>query len=134
VNHSVLYTYRLAGRRVMTLFALLVGAAMLGTAAHYGAPWYFFAPVGIAVAMLIWLVVRNPQSGCDLNARSLFFFYQGKTETIPLADVASMKVTNWTDGPDTVALHLKSGKVVRVPSLCADSKLVPALRELGVID
>ncbi len=132
MSHAPLYTYRLSGRRPMTIFALGVSAAMLAAAIHYGASWYFYAPVGLGTAMLIWAIIRNPQSGAELNADALRFFHNGKEETVRLADIARMTASTSSDGPDTVALHLKSGKVVHVPSLCADSKLAPALRDLGV--
>jgi hypothetical protein len=127
-----IYTYRLSGRRVMMVVALGVCAVMLAFAAYEGAPWYFYAPVGLAGAMALWAIIANPQSGSELNAQSLSFFYQGKTQTIPIADITAMKVTRWSDGPDTVALHLRSGETIHVPSLCADSKLAIALRDLGV--
>jgi hypothetical protein len=129
-----LYTYHMSGRRAVTVFALGVGAAMLGIGVGYNAPWYFFAPVGLAVAMLVWAIVYNPQSGCVLSADRLFFHNRGKEETLYFADTASITVRSWSDGPDEVSFHLKSGRVVHVPSLCADSKLAAALRDLAIVE
>ncbi len=134
MNPTFHYSYRLSGRRVMTVFALGVSAVMLAFAVRYQAPWYFYAPVVLAAAMLVWLIIHNPQSGADLSADAFHFFHNGKEQTVRLADIAHMTVSRWTEGPDTVALYLKSGDVIHVPSLCADSKLAPALRDAGVVE
>jgi hypothetical protein len=114
------------------VFALVVSMMMLTFAARYAAPWYFLVPVGLAAAMALLAIIFNPQTGSTLNAKTLDFFNRGTQETVQIRDVASMKVTKWSDGPDTVALTLSSGRIVHVPSMCADSKLAVALRELGI--
>jgi hypothetical protein len=132
MNVAPLYTYHLSGRRPGMVFALVFSLAMLAFAARYAAPWYFLVPVGLAAAMALWAIIANPQTGSILTPETLHFFNRGSKETVCIAEIASMKVTNWSDGPDTVAITLKSGDVVYVPSLCADSKLAVALRGLGV--
>jgi hypothetical protein len=132
MNVAPLYAYRLSGRRAGTIFAFGASIAMMAFAARYAAPWYFLVPVGLAAAMALWAIIANPQTGSILTAETLHFFNRGSKETVRIADVASMKVTNWSDGPDTVALTLTSGRVIHVPSLCADSKLAVALRGLGI--
>jgi hypothetical protein len=127
-----LYSYRLSGRRAGTIFALGVSAVMLAFGAHHAAPWYFLVPVGLAAAMALWAIITNPQTGSTLTAETLHFFNRGAEEKVYIADVASMKVEKWSDGPDTVTLTLTSSRVICVPSLCADSKLAGALRVLGV--
>ncbi len=84
--------------------------------------------------MALWAIIANPQSGLALNAETLYFFNRSTQETVRITDIASMKVSRWSDGPDTVALTLKSGGMVNVPSLCADSKLSVVLRDLGVVE
>jgi hypothetical protein len=128
------YTYHLSGRRPATIFVLGVSLAMLAYGAYHEAPWYFLMPVGLSVAMALWAIIANPQAGSTLNADILHFYNQGTQETVHLKDIATMKVSNWTDGPDTVALTLKSGDIVHVPSMCADSKLAVKLKELGVVE
>jgi hypothetical protein len=132
MNDATLYQYRLSGRRPMTFFGLAVFFVMAATGIIYTAPWYFMAPVGMAGAMLIWAIAANPQSGSELTRDKLTYFYQGKTSSVHMADVVHMKVSRWSDGPDTVALTLRSGEVVHVPSVCADSKLAVALKDMGV--
>jgi hypothetical protein len=131
---SPLYIYHLSGRRRGTIFALGVGMAMLALGISHAAPWYFLAPVALSLAMALWLIIANPQSGSVLNTETLYFFYRNKKETLRIADIASMKVTDWSDGPDTVAITLKSGDIVHVPSMCADSKLAVALRGLKIAE
>lgn len=127
-----LYAYRLSGRRAGTLFALGASIAMLAFGAHHAAPWYFLVPVGLAGAMALWAIIANPQTGSSLTAETLHVYNRGNSETVHIADIARMNITKWSEGPDTVAITLKSGDVVHVPSLCADSKLAIALRGLGV--
>jgi hypothetical protein len=134
MKDAILYSYLLSGRRPAMIFVLGVSVMMLAFAAHYEAPWYFLVPVGLSAAMALWAIIANPQTGLTLNADTLHFFNRGTQETVHIKDVASMKVTKWSDGPDTVALTLTSGRIVHVPSMCADSKLAVALRELGVAE
>jgi hypothetical protein len=132
------YAYHLSGRRMATILMLVVSAVMLAFVSRYvarnEAPWYFIVPVGLSAAMGLWAIIANPQAGSRLDADSLHFYNGAAQETIRIKDVASMKVTNWTDGPDSVTLTLKSGAVIDVPSLCADSTLAVALRDLGVAE
>jgi hypothetical protein len=128
------YTYHLSGRRPATIFVLGVSLAMLAFGAYREAPWYFLVPVGLSTAMALWAMIANPQAGSKLTADTLYFYNGSRQATIPIKDIASMKISKWSDGPDTVALTLKSGDIVDVPSMCADSKLAGALRELGVVD
>jgi hypothetical protein len=134
MNVVPLYTYHLSGRRSGMVFALVFSVAMMAFAARYAAPWYFLIPVGLAAAMALWAIIANPQTGSILTAETLHLFNRSSKDVVHIADIASMKVTNWSDGPDTVTLTLRSGRVVYVPSLCADSKLAIALRGLGVSD
>jgi hypothetical protein len=134
MKDAILYSYLLSGRRPAMIFVLGVSVMMLAFAAHYEAPWYFLVPVGLSAAMALLAIIFNPQTGSTLNAETLDFFNRGTQETVQIRDVASMKVTKWSDGPDTVALTLTSGRIVHVPSMCADSKLAVALRELGVAE
>jgi hypothetical protein len=132
MNIMPLYTYHLSGRRSAVVFALVFSVAMMAFAARYAAPWYFLVPVGLAAAMALWAIIANPQTGSILTPETLHLFNRSSKDVVHIADIASMKVTNWSDGPDTVAITLKSGEIVHVPSLCADSKLAVALRGLGV--
>lgn len=134
MNGPTLYTHRLSGRRPMTFFGFGVFVVMIVMGISDAAPWYFMAPVGVAGVMLIWLIFENPQSGSDLTSETLTFFHRKNRTAISIADIASMKVTRWTDGPDTVMLRLKSGDVVHVPSMCADSKLAVALKDAGILE
>jgi hypothetical protein len=132
MNDALIYTYHLSGRRLATIFALGVSLLIWAFAAHYAAPWYFQAPVGLSAAIALWSIIANPQTGSSLTAETLYFYNNSDTETVHVSDIASMKITHWSDGPDTITLTLISGRVIQVPSMCADSKLAVMLRELGV--
>jgi hypothetical protein len=134
MNATHVYSYRFSGRSAATISGLIVSIAMLAIAAAYAAPWYFVAPAVLSALMLIWAIARNPQSGCDLDRTTLHFFTQAETVRVHLTDIVSMKVTRWSDGPDSVTLTLASGDKITVPSMCADSKLAVTLKELGVVE
>lgn len=131
---GTLYSYNLSGRRAGTVFALSLTLMMLTVGVTYGAAWYFLAPLGIAAVLALWAIIANPQTGSSLNAEELRFWNRSNAEAVRIADVASMTVRRWTDGPDTVALTLKSGNVVHIPGMCADSKLAVALRDMGILE
>jgi hypothetical protein len=131
---SPIYAYRYSGRRTGSFVGLFFSLVFLPIAIFGQAPWYAFLPVVFAIGMCLWAVVRNPQYGSDLTAQRLTFFANGKTEAVAIDDIARMTISRWTDGPDEVALHLKSGSQVKVPSMCADSKLAIALKNLGIPD
>ncbi len=114
------------------LFVLCFSVAMIAFVARYSDTWYFQIPVVLSAAVALWAIIANPQTGSTLTTQKLSFYNRSKPEDVLIKDIASMKVTNWTDGPDTVALTMKSRVVVHVPSMCADSKLAVALRELGI--
>jgi hypothetical protein len=129
---DAIYSYHLSGRRPSTAFVLVFFILFLFACVHLQVNWYLYVPCGAGALMAMWAIVANPQTGSWLSPES-FYFYNGKTKSeIALADIAFMKVQNWTDGPDSVTFVLKDNKKVLVPSLCADSKLAPALRGLGV--
>jgi hypothetical protein len=132
MTDQTLYSYRLSGRRPMTIFAFVVSVAMMGFAAHYAAPWYFLVPVGLSAVMALLAIIANPQTGSTLSSKTLQLLNRGKTETIHIKDIVRMRVTHWHDGRDSVSLTLKSGGFIYVSALCADNGLVIALRELGV--
>ena len=134
MNEAPLYSYRTSGRRPGTIAAFCLFALILGFGITYGAPWYFLMPVGLFGLLIVWAIVANPQTGLVLTRYELQFFNRSTKQAVAVDDIAGMTVGQWSDGPDTVTLHLKSGQMVQVPSLCADSKLAPALRVLGITD
>ncbi len=105
---------------------------MIGLGLLYSAPWQFFVPATMVVAMMAWAVARNPLSGTDLDVETLQFFHNGTRTTVRLTEINYLTVHRNTDEPDTVRLVIKSGKIIHVPSLCADSQLASALQRLGI--
>jgi hypothetical protein len=127
-----LYVYELSGRRSAMIFVLIVSMLLLAIAAGYSASWHFLLPVCLSGA--IWAIIENPKTGSILTAETLLFFNHGTQEIVLIKDIVSMRVTKQSDGPDTVTLTLKSGRVVHIPSLCADSQLAIALQHLGITE
>ncbi len=132
MHEPTLYSYHLSGRRAGTIFVVILFMLMAVFGVSYGAPWYFLAPLALGGGMAIWAIIANPQTGSTLTAQHLSLFNRGEHETIDIADISHMEIRRWTDGPDTVILTLTSGRIVQVSSMCADSKLAVALRDLGV--
>jgi hypothetical protein len=133
-NETLLYSYHLSGRRPGTFIVLTLSLTMLAFAARYADTRYFLLPVGLASLMALWAIATNPQSGATLSNETLRYYNRGPVESVQIKDIASMKISSWSDGPDTVTLNLKSGRVVHVPNLSADSKLAVALRSLGITE
>jgi hypothetical protein len=129
---KTIYIYELSGRRAAMIFVLAVSMLLLAIAASYSAPSYFLLPVCLSGVLALWAIVANPKTGSTLTAETLHFFNCGIQETVSIKDIVSMKITEWSDGPDTVTLYLKSGRVAHIPSLCADSQLAIALQNLGI--
>jgi hypothetical protein len=129
-----IYTYELIGRRPAMIFVLIVSVLLMIIAASYSAPWYFLLPIFLSGAMAFWAVIANPKTGSTLTTEALHFFNRGTPEIVQINDIVSMKITSFSDGPDTITLNLVSGRVVHVPSICADSKLAVSLRSLGITE
>jgi hypothetical protein len=132
VIKTKIYSFRQSGRQAITFIGLAVFILLMSIGLSYNAPWYFVFPLGLSGTMLIWAIVVNPKSESDLSPEILSFFHRNMAENIRIADVKDMRVNRWSDGPDNVTLNMRSGKVVHIPSLCADSKLVIALKEIGI--
>lgn len=97
-----------------------------------GAPWFWFLPIGFALAGAVWLLAANPQSGCVLTKDALHFYALDMRRTVALSDIAAMDVQRWSEGPDSVTLILRSGERIAVPSTCGGSALVAALDRAGI--
>jgi hypothetical protein len=113
-------------------FVFVLSLVMMAVVSGHPVPWHFYVPVVLAGSMALWAIVANPQTGATLTPQVLQIMNRSHQESLNVADIVSIKVTTWTDGPDTVQLTLTSGRKFQVPSLCADSKLATALRDLGV--
>jgi hypothetical protein len=129
-----LYQYEEKSRRPATILALMLFIAMTMIALYAKADWYFFIPIVIGGAMLVWMVIVNRTSGARLNEQRLYLYIGTWQKTINVSDMASLKVTRWSDGAPTLTLKLKTGKSELVSSNCVgDSKtFCAALEQLGI--
>lgn len=126
------FAHREQGRRPLSWAVLSAALAMGSLGVWGGAPWFWFLPIGGALAGALWLLVANPQSACALTADTLRFSACGVDRTVALGDVASMEVQHWSEGPDSVALILKSGERIAIPVTCGGTALVAALERAGI--
>jgi hypothetical protein len=97
-----------------------------------GAPWYWWLPVGGAFIAIGCVLIANQKSGATLTRSSLHFHHGKTSRTVPLAEIAKVECHSWTEGPDDIALVLRSGAKVDIPSQCRDRGFVEALARAGV--
>jgi hypothetical protein len=129
-----LYEFEEKSRRPATILALMLFIAMTAIALYMKADWYFFIPVVIGGAMLVWMVIVNRVSGSRLNQQRLHLYIGTWQKTISVSEMAGLKVTRWSEGAPTLTLKLKTGKSELISSNCVgDSKtFCAALEQLGV--
>lgn len=132
MDDAPLYSYHLSGRRAVVICALIASIIMLTIGFYFGAPWYFLMAPAAAIIMTLLAIISNHQAGSILTADALHFYNRGTSKKVLICEIATMSVTRWSDGPDTIALTLKSGHTVHVPAISADSKLAVALQKLGI--
>ncbi len=128
------YTYEENSRRPVTLFATVVGVAMLAVAAAYDAPWFFVTPVLVAFLMCLWAIVSNRKSGMMLVGDELRLYAGRWSQTVLASRIRSAKITHWTDGAPSVTLKLADGTSVPIPGYCIGSaaQFTQALRGRGI--
>lgn len=129
---SPIYTQHQSGCRPLTLLAGLFCVAMVGFGLWKEAPWYAMLPMWVALIMVSWLLITNPQSGAVLTRAALRYYHGRQDRTIALADIAAVKKHIWSEGPDEVMLVLHSGKNVILPSQSIGRHFVEALEGAGV--
>jgi uncharacterized protein (DUF58 family) len=134
VMHALDYTYSEQSRRPATLLVLALSVAMLTVGWTHAAPWYFLAPVLLAFAMLLWMVIVNRKSGMSLTGDHMHLFAGEWHEVVPTAQIRSVKVVNWSDGAPTITLSIEGAPALSVPGYCFGSAndLVRALESRGI--
>lgn len=110
---TVLYEYRLSGRRPAIW---LSGAAfvLMGTLmATYDAAPVVWVPVLIGAGMILWALICHPINGLRLTDESLILTPWTDPKSIPLDDIEAVQYTLWTDSED-MHVRLRSGRTVKV--------------------
>lgn len=131
--HTVLYTHSQSGRRPLTAFAAVFIAGMTGFGLWKDAPWYAMVPIWFAVIGISWILIVNRQSGVQLTHEGLRFHHGKLDRAVPLSEIAHIERHIWSDGPDDIALILKNGERLPIPSDCINSRnFVEALGKAGM--
>lgn len=128
------YSHTRAGRRPVTILALTVSIGFLAFGAAYGAPWWWYPPALFAALLAGYAALCNPQSGICLDQRQLCVFSGAWQRTVALADLRSISIDDWSEGPPTATAHLKDGTSFAIPSLCLPKKavLIDVLQHFGI--
>ncbi len=132
MQDDTLYRYRAEFQRILALLIFLVACGMAVGGWTGGAPWFWFGPIGFALAGSLWLLVVNPERGCWLTHDTLHVTDGGKKSSVALNDVVSMRVQSWSEGPDDIDLILRSGETFPIWGLCGGPGLAEALTKAGV--
>jgi hypothetical protein len=131
---EAVFRYRIAGRRPATIFALVCGSCFLGFAISNDAPWWLYPPILMAFGLAGYAVLLNPQAGITIDARTLTVFSGSWNQTADLADITSVTIVGFSDGPPYAKASLKDGSSLDLPALCVPEKTVfiEVLRRHGV--
>jgi hypothetical protein len=129
-----IHAHHQSGRRPLTLAMLAFAVGMVALGLAYGAPWYWMAIVGLPTLALLFMVWTNTQSGSLITAENLLFFH-GKTDrTLRIADIVGVHIHRWSDGPDAIALLMKSGERIDIPADARGKGFVDAPKQAGVAE
>lgn len=112
------YEFELRGRRPASWLFGAVGAFFLALVAFEPPPLLIWVPLGLFLVMTAWLLIRNPVTGMRLSVEGWEFRGARFDRTVPLAAIDHVSIREWSDGPDTVRIHLRTGEVLEPPSVC----------------
>jgi hypothetical protein len=107
------FTYEKSGRRPVTWAALVFMCLMLVIAWIYRAPWDIWALWVLAIAGLVYMLLRNPKYGMRLDDETLTYWTRGPEKQLALADIDQVEFRPVSDS-SYVTIHLKSGDSRRV--------------------
>jgi hypothetical protein len=68
---TIEFTHRQTGRRPATIAALLVTVGMIVLAFKLDASTWFFVPLMLTLALLLWSIGKNPTYGLTVNSEEL---------------------------------------------------------------
>ncbi len=109
--------FRRTGRRAETLAAMIACVGVLILALAWKAPAIFYGPVALAIAVLGVALKRNPVYAMRLTPTEWQMTVAGEDRVVPLADLAAVRFTQWTDGAPAVRLRRRDGTEEDVPGL-----------------
>ena len=112
---SVVCEHRVQARRPGTYLALGVGMSASYLAAASSAHPVVSVLVAGYLALVLYRLVRNPQTGFRLRGDRVESLSQGRLRVVPLARVESFRLSLPRLAPALCLLTLQSGEVVGVP-------------------
>lgn len=76
-----------------------------------GAEWIVFVPAGIGFSMLLFMLIKNPINGLELQDEILILSAWRNPLPVPVHDIAKLEIVEWTDSSD-FKVYLKSGEII----------------------
>ncbi|MBW4708077.1 hypothetical protein KX928_09785 [Roseobacter sp. YSTF-M11] len=130
---SETYEYRLPGRRASVWMTLAVVGLLLAVVASEVASWYIWLVWMPSMAMVLYLLLKNPISGLRLTNDMLLLSAWRNPQALLLQDIAKIRFIDWRDGSD-MEVHLHSGEVIQAISsdIPPRSSFVRALHQRGI--
>jgi hypothetical protein len=128
------FTHRQTGRRPATIAASLATVGMILLSFALNASQWFFVPLVVTFALLLWSIVKNPTYGLTVNSEELRWFTPTSEHRVPLRTIEKVRIETCTEGPDLVFLELFGGTHTEVPAFCVPPRgvLPKLLAERGV--
>jgi hypothetical protein len=127
------YSYQSRGRTPLNLGLFAIGIGVLALALVTTDTMLVFLPLTAFAALMGYLVILDPRTGLDIDARAVSFWRGHKRETIAVAEIERVHMAHWSDSVD-VTIHRHDGMMVDVPARCLPTmrSLTQALKRAGV--
>ncbi len=135
INETIaLYEHSESTRRPIVAVAAVLGALMTAIGWQHSAPTPFIAVTALSTLFSAWFFILGRHSGCHVGQKTVLFFAGNWTKTIPIVDMASYRLTSWSDGKDWVHMRLRDGQEWLVPAYCVGdvNDFVAALDRLHI--
>jgi hypothetical protein len=131
---AILCEHRVQARRPGNYLALGVGMSVSYLAATTSANPAISVLVAAYLGLVLWRLVRNPQTGFRMRADRVETMSQGRLRVVPIGQIESFRLSLPRLATALCLLTLRSGEVIAVP--CGGAAwarmLAAALQQRGV--
>ena len=110
------YRYSQRGRRPLMWLLLCIGLGATALALALPVPPIAFVPLAIFLAAVLYGLVRDAEHGMSITAQEVRFWGPGLNRRVPIARIDHVRFTRGQDVPERVAIHLRDGTSVEIPT------------------